>query len=172
MEEIDEIYDGDRLESYVEEEVSPTSTPDDGFLTSRISGMLGVEHPLTIIARKFESNSIQRDDVLIAMAARDGINVSPTNFGNVRGYYSFLDGQSVLREYAERIVELAYQCSTQGVPSEEVRSWINASPSDVQSLLRTIGMDIPDDEVDEENEYYADRLALFMRYRVLRITPQ
>lgn len=166
MDEVEVTYDeGDRIESYVEVDPSPTTKSRDGPLTSRISSMVGASHPLVRISRQFEANSIQRDDVLEAMAARNGIYIPPRNYGVDRGYYTFLDGQSVVREYSQRIVELATQCLERGITGEEVSRWIATTPREVQEAARRLGIDIPDDEADEENEYYADRIAFFLRVR-------
>lgn len=166
MDEVEVTYDGDdRIESYIEFNPNTTKESREGTLTYRLSSMLGSQHPLVRIARQFEVNSIQRDDVLEAMAARNGIYIPSRNYGVDRAYYTFLDGQSTIREYSQRIVELATQCLERGISGEEVSSWIASTPRQVQFAARSLGIDIPDDEADEENEYYADRIAFFLRVR-------
>ena len=169
MEEvIDDLQDDTRVGRYVE--VVPVFGSDEanissGSLTQRVLAILPDGHPLVQSAVRFESNLIQRDDVLIAMAARDGIYIPPVEYGDVRAYYNAGDGQYVVREYSRRLVDVALRCNQQGVTQEEVLYWQRATPQEVAASLRGMGISIPRDEIDEENEYYQDRLSYFLRIR-------
>jgi hypothetical protein len=151
-----------RVVRYTEVVGSDEPNVSPGSLTER---MRQVFPPLVPAAIRFESNLIQRDDVLIAMAARDGIYIPPVDYGDVRGYYNESDGQYVVREYGTRLVDIALRCASAGVSDSELMSWVRATPQEVATSLRELGIIIPPGEIDEENEYYQDRVSYYLRLR-------
>jgi hypothetical protein len=132
-----------------------------GALSTYMITLFGPDYPLVNIAKSFETNSKMRSDVLIAMAGRNGIYIPPQNYGDVRGNYNPIDGQYVIREYSRRLREVADKCASLRIPDYVVTSWLRATPDDVAGLVRTNGISVDSSEIDEENEYYLDRLALY-----------
>lgn len=146
--------------SYIEPHGGDLPVAGGGLFTAYLSDRLGPAHPLVAISQSLEDNMIQRDDVIVAIAARHGIYIPPVDYGDKRGFYSSPDGNYVVREFTRRLKELADSCVNLNIPPETVRAWKTMTPEQVASLVRASGMEVDDEEVDEEYPYYRDRLAL------------
>lgn len=146
--------------AYIEPHGGDLPVAGGGVFTAYLTERLGEEHPLVTICKSFEDNMVQRDDVLVALAGRHGIYIPPVDYGDKRGFYTSPDGSYVVREFTRRIKELADTCIRLNIPPSTVRQWKSMRPESVAALVRTTGVEVDEDDVDEEFPYYKDRLAL------------
>lgn len=132
-------------------------------LSGNLAAILGTStHPLVHHAILLEQNLILSDDVIIAMAGRAGLYIPPVDYGDVRAFRSDPDGQYAIREYSHRLKDVARECARLHIPAERVQEWILTSPEGVGNAL-SAHPDLDAGVMDEENEYYLDRVPLLLR---------